>query len=62
MQNQHLSVLADRLKLDHFLLYAHGSDLCHDLEIRHALANCFEALMAAIFLDSNIGVRCNVIL
>lgn len=27
------------------MLYAHGSDLCHDLELRHAMANCFEAVM-----------------
>ena len=56
VQNQHLSVLAQHLELEQFLLFSHGSDLCHDQEIKHALANCFEALMAAIFLDSNIGV------
>lgn len=39
------------------MLYAHGSDLCHDLELRHAMANCFEALMGALFLDGGIGVR-----
>ena len=36
--------------------YAHGSDLCHDLELRHAMANCFEALMGALFLDGDISV------
>lgn len=36
--------------------YAHGSDLCHDLELRHAMANCFEALMGALFLDGDIEV------
>ena len=36
------------------MLYAHGSDLCHDLELRHAMANCFEALMGAIFLDCGV--------
>jgi len=36
------------------MLYAHGSDLCHDLELRHAMANCFEALMGALYLDGDI--------
>jgi ribonuclease-3 len=39
------------------MLYAHGSDLCHDSELRHAMANCFEALMGALFLDGGITVR-----
>ncbi|CAG9859292.1 unnamed protein product [Phyllotreta striolata] len=56
VQNQHLSVLAKILKLDQYMLYAHGSDLCHDLELRHAMANCFEALMGALFLDGGIEV------
>ena len=37
------------------MLYAHGSDLCHDAELRHAMANCFEAVMGAIFLDGGIN-------
>ncbi|KAL3289704.1 hypothetical protein HHI36_023104 [Cryptolaemus montrouzieri] len=56
VQNQHLAVLAKTLKLDQFMLYAHGSDLCHDLELRHAMANCFEAVMGALFLDGGIDV------
>lgn len=36
------------------MLYAHGSDLCHDLELKHAMANSLEALMGAIFLDHGI--------
>ncbi|CAH1953379.1 unnamed protein product [Acanthoscelides obtectus] len=56
VQNQHLSVLARILKLDQYMLYAHGSDLCHDLELRHAMANCFEALMGSLFLDGGIEV------
>ncbi|KAL7304048.1 hypothetical protein TKK_0003512 [Trichogramma kaykai] len=56
VQNQHLAVLAKKLNLDQFMLYAHGSDLCHDLELRHAMANCFEALMGALFLDGGIEV------
>jgi ribonuclease-3 len=54
VQNQHLAVLAQVLELDQFMLYAHGSDLCHDSELRHAMANCFEALMGAIFIDGGI--------
>lgn len=57
VQNQHLAVLARTLSLDQYMLYAHGSDLCHDLELRHAMANCFEALMGALFLDGGIEVR-----
>ncbi|XP_031346372.1 ribonuclease 3 isoform X2 [Photinus pyralis] len=56
VQNQHLAVLARALNLDQYMLYAHGSDLCHDLELRHAMANCFEALMGALFLDGGIEV------
>ncbi|GJQ74766.1 drosha [Trypoxylus dichotomus] len=56
VQNQHLAVLARTLNLDQFMLYAHGSDLCHDLELRHAMANCFEALMGALFLDGGIDI------
>ncbi|XP_058064829.1 ribonuclease 3-like, partial [Anopheles bellator] len=56
VQNQHLAVLAKKLQLEEFMLYAHGSDLCHELELRHALANCFEALMGALLLDGGIEV------
>ncbi|KAG8194728.1 hypothetical protein JTE90_026377 [Oedothorax gibbosus] len=56
VQNQHLALLSKKLELDTFMLYAHGSDLCHDLELRHAMANCFEALMGALFLDAGIEV------
>lgn len=45
-----------KLHLDEFMLYAHGSDLCHELELRHAMANCFEALMGALILDGGIEV------
>ena len=27
------------------MLYAHGPDLCHESDLRHAMANCLEALM-----------------
>lgn len=48
--------LLQKLRLDEFMLYAHGSDLCHELELRHAMANCFEALMGALLLDGGIEV------
>lgn len=44
------------LGLQEFMLYAHGSDLCHDLAFKKATANCFEALMGALFLDGGIEV------
>lgn len=56
VQNQHLAVLAKKLHLEEYMLYAHGSDLCHELELRHAMANCFEALMGALLLDGGINV------
>lgn len=61
VQNQHLAILAQKLQLDKFMLYAHGSDLCHDDELRHAMANCFEALMAALFLDAGLCVADKVL-
>ncbi|KAK2171819.1 hypothetical protein NP493_1022g00005 [Ridgeia piscesae] len=36
------------------MLYAHGPDLCLASSLRHARANCFEALMGALFLDGGI--------
>ena len=38
--------------LDNYTLYAHGSAPCHNSELKHAMANCFKALMGAVFLDS----------
>ncbi|KAK3088622.1 hypothetical protein FSP39_021413 [Pinctada imbricata] len=54
VQNQHLAVLAKKLRLQDFMLYAHGPDLCHESDLRHAMANCFEALMGALFIDGGI--------
>jgi ribonuclease-3 len=56
VQNQHLAILARRFGLEQFMLFAHGSDLCHELELRHAMANCFEALMGALLLDGDIKI------
>ena len=54
-----LNFFLQKLELDRFMLYAHGSDLCHDLELRHAMANCFEALMGEFFVKvlSNIVLK-----
>lgn len=30
------------------MLYAHGPDLCRESDLRHAMANCFEALIGEI--------------
>lgn len=49
-------MIYQKLRLDEFMLYVHGSDLCHELELRHAMANCFEALMGALLLDGGINV------
>ncbi|KAL3095367.1 hypothetical protein niasHS_007466 [Heterodera schachtii] len=54
VQNRHLATLADRFELHKFMVYSHGPDLCHEADLRHAMANAFEALMAAMFLDSNL--------
>ncbi|XP_071948338.1 ribonuclease 3-like [Antedon mediterranea] len=43
-----------KLKLDHYLLYAHGPDLCRKSDLRHAMANCFQALMGAMYLESGL--------
>ncbi|CAG5115222.1 unnamed protein product, partial [Candidula unifasciata] len=56
VQNQHLAILAKKLKLQEFMLYVHGPDLCHESDLRHAMANCCEAIMGALFLDGGLEV------
>ncbi|KAM4704816.1 ribonuclease 3 [Rhinophrynus dorsalis] len=54
VQNQHLAMLAKKLELDRYMLYAHGPDLCRESDLRHAMANCFEALMGAVYLEGGL--------
>lgn len=54
VQNQYLAVLARKLDLHYFIIFYHGVDLCSNSALNHALANSFEALLAAIFLDSDL--------
>ncbi|XP_071508233.1 ribonuclease 3-like [Diadema antillarum] len=54
VQNQHLSVLAKKLDLDKYMLYAHGPDLCRPYDLRHAMANCLEAVMGALYLEAGL--------
>ncbi|KAK5604583.1 hypothetical protein CRENBAI_014994 [Crenichthys baileyi] len=54
VQNQHLAILAKKLELDRFMLYAHGPDLCRESDLRHAMANCFEALIGAVYLEGGL--------
>ncbi|XP_052871249.1 ribonuclease 3-like, partial [Anopheles cruzii] len=56
VQKQHLAVLAKKLQLEEFMLHGHGSNLRKKLQLDHALANCFEALMGALLLDGGIEV------
>lgn len=55
VQNQYLAILARKLDMHYFIIFYHGVDLCSNSALNHALANSFEAILAAIFLDSNLG-------
>lgn len=54
VQNQYLAVLARKLDMHYFIVFYHGVDLCSNAALNHALANSFEALLAAIYLDSDL--------
>ena len=36
------------------MLYAHGPDLCRESDLRHAMANCFEALIGEVSHETEI--------
>ena len=54
VQNRHLAEIAKKLELDNFMQFSHGPDLCHQEDMEHAMANCFEAILGAIYLDSDV--------
>jgi len=54
IQNHFFTALARNLCLQHFIIYNHGPDLCSHSALNHALANSFEALMGAIYLDGGL--------
>ncbi|KAJ8720232.1 hypothetical protein PYW07_012275 [Mythimna separata] len=56
VQNQHLTILAKNIELEHYMLHTHGSDLCREVVMKLAMANCFEALMGSLFLDGGLEV------
>lgn len=56
MLNFYSFIIFQNIGLEQYMLYAHGSDLCREVVMRHAMANCFEALMGALFLDGGLEV------
>ena len=38
-------LLLQKINLQDYMLYAHGPDLCQEHTMKHAMADCFEALM-----------------
>uniref|UniRef100_A0A7I4YXJ6 RNase III domain-containing protein n=1 Tax=Haemonchus contortus TaxID=6289 RepID=A0A7I4YXJ6_HAECO len=54
VQNRNLAALGKKLHLGDWMMYAHGIDLCDEEDFRKSLANTFEAVLAAIYLDGGI--------
>lgn len=54
VRNETFAYFAEWLGLSDYLLISHVSDPNNQMDINHALANSFEALMGAIFLDAGI--------
>ncbi|KAI3379488.1 hypothetical protein SNEBB_005443 [Seison nebaliae] len=52
VQNQFLTKLSERLQIQDYLLFSHGPDLAPVQALHNATADVFEALLAAIYLDS----------
>ncbi|KAL9988518.1 hypothetical protein ACROYT_G002973 [Oculina patagonica] len=54
VQNRHLAQLAKKLGLSDYMQFSHGPDLCMEEDLNHAMANCFEALLGAMYLESGL--------
>uniref|UniRef100_A0A158PAN6 RNase III domain-containing protein n=1 Tax=Angiostrongylus cantonensis TaxID=6313 RepID=A0A158PAN6_ANGCA len=54
VQNRNLAALGKKLRLGDWMMYAHGIDLCDEEDFRKSLANTFEAVLGAIYLDGGI--------
>ncbi|KAJ7372321.1 hypothetical protein OS493_019765 [Desmophyllum pertusum] len=54
VQNKHLAQLAKKLGLSDYMQFSHGPDLCVEEDLNHAMANCFEALLGAMYLESGL--------
>ncbi|KAF6037207.1 drosha [Bugula neritina] len=54
IRNEHLTQLSKLLGVQHYVLYAHGVDLCSSVQFDHTLANAFEAILGAVFLDGGL--------
>uniref|UniRef100_A0A914Y011 Uncharacterized protein n=1 Tax=Panagrolaimus superbus TaxID=310955 RepID=A0A914Y011_9BILA len=54
VRNETFAYFASWLGLEDYLLVCHVADSSNQMDINHALANSFEALMGAIYLDAGI--------
>ncbi|KAJ1351880.1 hypothetical protein KIN20_008044 [Parelaphostrongylus tenuis] len=54
VQNRNLAALGKKLRLGDWMMYAHGIDLCDEEDFRKSLANTFEAVLGAVYLDGGI--------
>ncbi|CAD5220458.1 unnamed protein product [Bursaphelenchus okinawaensis] len=54
VRNLHLGAVGQRLNMHKFLLRAHGVEIMKEDGMKKDVANAFEALMAAVYLDSDV--------
>ncbi|CAD5226926.1 unnamed protein product [Bursaphelenchus xylophilus] len=55
VRNLHLGMVGQRLEIHKYLLRGHGVEVCKEDGMKKDIANAFEALMAAIYLDSDVN-------